>query len=272
MYQIKEFSQTVGLSLRMLRYIEDAGLLIPKRSENNYRIYQNTQVNEAKVIVKLQSLGFQLKEIKNLFDGEQKDQVVQKVLDRELDIAELKSDSIPELKALLQFIKAGEFDLNIFFETKNAQGRKMKSLWGEEKFHRTAYSIPILRNIYEDHIAIDANIELIATDLMKFGQWLEEASYIPEVFSAFNESSFFFGHNITEDFIRGYEEAWKRFLPPVSLKPLKDFTKGEVKELMGIHDVVIRTEFKYHDTAVAGQIIIPYTPIYTMTELKKRHS
>jgi hypothetical protein len=52
---------------------------------------------------------------------------------------------------------------------KQKNRRNFARHWGgDSKFHRTTYTIPILRNIYEDHLTIDANIELIRTDLMKF--------------------------------------------------------------------------------------------------------
>jgi DNA-binding transcriptional MerR regulator len=66
MITIKDFSINSGFSIRMLRYLEEVGLLIPKRDNSNYRIYSEVQIAEAKKIKALQNLGIQLKEIETI--------------------------------------------------------------------------------------------------------------------------------------------------------------------------------------------------------------
>jgi DNA-binding transcriptional MerR regulator len=269
MIKIKDFSIKTGFSIRMLRYLEEVGILIPKRDNSNYRVFSEEQIDEAKWIKKLQNLGLQLKEIENLNSvkpGHQID-ILRSVLDREQEIAEIKSETIPELKQIIDFISDKKLSIRDFYKTEIQGLKKMRTLGGEEKFHRTAYSIPILRNIYEDHLTIDANIELIATDLMKFKQWFDEVDYLPETFSILRESSFTFGRNITDKFIEGYEMSWKKYLPEMGITRLLDFDKEDVSQLMGPHDIVIRSTFKYLDSGESGEIVIPYTPIYTMSQL-----
>lgn len=273
MIKIKDFSEITGFSIRMLRYLEEVGVLVPKREENNYRVYSESQVIEAKKIKKLQVLGVQLKEVQML-QSDQKElhiKTLENVLKREQEISEMKSDSIPELKNILDCLKNGEGDLNFYLERENANPKKMRTLGGDKKFHRTAYSIPILRNIYEDHLTIDANIELIATDLMKFSQWFNECDYLADVFTVLRESSFVFGKNINDTFIEGYEKAWRKFLPDMGFQRMEDFTREDVGQLMGPHDIVIRTTFKYIDTQLEGEIVIPYSPIYTMSQLSNKN-
>jgi DNA-binding transcriptional MerR regulator len=267
MIQIKEFSEKSGISIRMLRYLEEQGLLLPFRGENNYRYYNESQYEIAEFIKSLQNLGFQLKEIKELQDppGEEAS-VVSKVLEREKEIAEIKSDSIPYLRYLVDQLNTSKKSLIQLLKT-NPEEKKMKTMGGEEKFQRVAYSIPLLKTIYEDHIEKEADIELVATDLMKFGQWYDELKSTPQVFSILSESSFAFGVSVSESFIEGYKKAWKQFLPDIGLGLVEDFTKEDVGQLMGIHEIIIRTEFKYKD-GTTGFIVIPYTPIFTMTRLK----
>ena len=269
MIKIKEFSEKTEFSIRMLRYLEEVGLLVPKRDSNNYRCYLVEQIEEAIWIKKLQSLGFQLKEIEILNNQNLNEHIViiNNVLQREREIAELKSETIPELKKIIDFVKNENSTIHDYFENKKPLIRKMKTLGGEEKFHRTAYNIPILKNIYEDHLTEDANIVLIATDLLKFSEWFLGIDYTPEVFSVLDESSFVFGKNITNEFIYGYETAWKKYLPVMGFSKLEDFEKEDIAQLMGPHDIIIRTTFKYNDSGDEGEIIIPYTPIYTMSQL-----
>ncbi|MCR9205248.1 MAG: MerR family transcriptional regulator [Halobacteriovoraceae bacterium] len=272
MIKIKDFSEITGFSIRMLRYLEEVGVLVPRREENNYRIYSEGQVDEAKKIKKLQVLGVQLKEVQMLQTDEKDLQIktLENVLKREVEISEMKSDSIPELKNILDCLRNGEGDLDLYLENEKTNPRKMRTLGGDEKFHRTAYSMPILRSIYEDHLTIDANIELIATDLMKFSEWFKECDYLADVFSVLRESSFVFGNIINERFINGFEKAWKKFLPDMGFQRLEDFTREDVSQLMGPHDIVIRTTFKYIDSGIEGEIVIPYSPIYTMSQLSNK--
>lgn len=66
MFKIQEFSQKTGVSKRMLRYLEDQGLLMPNRKGNDYRIYQNHHIEEIRWIQFWQRLGFSLVQIKSL--------------------------------------------------------------------------------------------------------------------------------------------------------------------------------------------------------------
>jgi DNA-binding transcriptional MerR regulator len=272
MITIKDFSQKAGFSIRMLRYLEELGLLVAKRDSNNYRIYSEAQILEAKGIKRLQGLGVQLKEIDLIYSNDNVSQlkVFESVLIREQEIAEIKSDSIPELKNIIDYLKKSNVGLSSYFEERKVLPRKIQTLWGDEVLKRTAYNIPILKNIYEDHLTENANIDLIATDIMKFEFWLCDCSYPPDVFTALRESSFVFGSNISDDFVRGYEKSWGKFLPDIGLKRIDDFNQGDVAELMGPHDLVIRSTFKYRDSGLDGEVVIPYAPIYTMSQLSNK--
>jgi DNA-binding transcriptional MerR regulator len=272
MITIKDFSINSGFSIRMLRYLEEVGLLIPKRDNSNYRIYSEVQIAEAKKIKALQNLGIQLKEIETIQSSDKAAplEVLEKALAREQEIAEIKSDSIPELKNVIDFLRKNDANINAYFEKEKKLPRKMRTLGGDEKFHRTAYNIPILKNIYEDHLTIESNINLIATDLMKFSEWFEGCDYIPDVFNVLRESSFVFGKNISNNFIKGYEKSWNKFLPEMGFQRMEDFVKEDVGQLMGPHDIIIRSTFSYVDSGEDGEIIIPYTPIYTMAQLSNK--
>lgn len=265
MIQIKDFAGQTEFSIRMLRYLEDIELLIPRRAENNYRYYNNTQIEIAKQIKTLQDLGFQLKEIKDLKETSTEDhiEIVKKILQREVDISEMKSETIPKLRQIIESLKNSggliEDHLN------DSPVKKMKKVGGDPKFHRTAHTIPTLRTVYEDHLTKNIEIKLIATDLIKFSQYMEEAKYSPEVFSIFKESSFCFGNNISEEFIRAYKKSWSSFLKDVELVTMKEFTKEDVSQLMGIHDIVIRTSFEYSDGEKA-EFVIPYAPFFYLSK------
>lgn len=75
MYRIGEFSELTNLSIRTIRYYNDIGLLIPEEVDifTNYRYYGEQNLEQAKMIEVLKSVGFTLEEIKthwNNFDDE----------------------------------------------------------------------------------------------------------------------------------------------------------------------------------------------------------
>lgn len=55
--RIKELSERVGISTRLLRYYEEQGLLSPKREENGYRAYNEAHVARVQQIRGLLGAG-----------------------------------------------------------------------------------------------------------------------------------------------------------------------------------------------------------------------
>lgn len=270
MIKIKDFAEETGFSIRMLRYLEEIELLIPTRDESNYRTYTLSQIDQAKQIKRLQSLGIQLKEIEELNSGQWDVQlrVFETALEREQEIAEIKSDTIPVLKNIVDFLKIEKSSVEKFFQNGYSVNRKLRTIGDEGKFHRTAYNIPILKVIYEDHLTLDANIDLIATDVMKFKFWDENRNYDPDIFSAFQESAFVLGKNINSGFLKEFETSWRKFLPTIGLQRLNDFVSDDISQVMGPHDIVIRSLFQYKDSGEDGEIVIPYTSVYTLAQLR----
>jgi len=75
-YSIKKLSQMAGVSARTLRYYDEIGLLMPKRtSSNGYRVYGRREVDLLQQILFFREMGLPLDEIKRIvlsedFDGE----------------------------------------------------------------------------------------------------------------------------------------------------------------------------------------------------------
>ena len=66
-YQIGEVAERVGLSLRTVRYYEEAGLLTTAgRTPGGFRLYGDEAVDRLMVIKKMKSLGFTLEEMRSL--------------------------------------------------------------------------------------------------------------------------------------------------------------------------------------------------------------
>jgi DNA-binding transcriptional MerR regulator len=65
--QIGDVAKQVGLSLRTVRFYEEAGLLTPaKRSPGGFRLYDDDTVDRLQLIKRMKPLGFTLDEIRAL--------------------------------------------------------------------------------------------------------------------------------------------------------------------------------------------------------------
>lgn len=69
MYKINEVSKLTGVSIRMLHHYDKIGLLSPsKRTDSNYRLYNNKDISRLYQILLFKELEFPLQDIKHLLD------------------------------------------------------------------------------------------------------------------------------------------------------------------------------------------------------------
>jgi MerR family copper efflux transcriptional regulator len=61
---IQEAAQTTGWSARMLRYIEETGLVVPSRSESGYRLYGPAELQRLRTLKHLlEEFGVELSDV-----------------------------------------------------------------------------------------------------------------------------------------------------------------------------------------------------------------
>jgi len=66
---IGRLAKQAGLGIETVRFYERQGLIAPPpRTDSNYRIYPEAEVDRLKFIKRAKDLGFTLKEIKELFE------------------------------------------------------------------------------------------------------------------------------------------------------------------------------------------------------------
>lgn len=76
MYSVKELSTLAGISVRTLHYYDQIGLLSPARiAENGYRQYDDAALLRLQQILFYRELDFKLKDIKELLDARDFEQV-----------------------------------------------------------------------------------------------------------------------------------------------------------------------------------------------------
>jgi Cu(I)-responsive transcriptional regulator len=63
---IGEAASATGVPAKTIRYYEAAGLLRPERSEGNYRVYGDREIQTLRFIQRARRLGFSVKEVESL--------------------------------------------------------------------------------------------------------------------------------------------------------------------------------------------------------------
>ena len=67
MHQIGEVASRVGLSLRTVRYYEEAGLVRPsQRTDGGFRLYGEEEIERLQLVKQMKPLGFSLQEMGQL--------------------------------------------------------------------------------------------------------------------------------------------------------------------------------------------------------------
>jgi MerR family copper efflux transcriptional regulator len=69
-YQIGEVADSVGLSLRTIRYYEEIGLVAPSgRTEGGFRLYTDTDVDRLRLVKALKPVGMSLETMGELLEA-----------------------------------------------------------------------------------------------------------------------------------------------------------------------------------------------------------
>lgn len=101
--QVGEFARTVGKTVRALHLYEELGLLLPVgRSKGGFRLYDQTSVERAKWIVKLQGIGFTLAQIQGFVEDFDSAKTGQAATSRAGQTFRSKLDEVREQIAKLQ--------------------------------------------------------------------------------------------------------------------------------------------------------------------------
>lgn len=77
--QIKEVAEKTGLTKKAIRYYEECGFIEPKKMQNGYKNYEESDISVLVKIKKLRLLEFSVQEIREYMGGD-----VQKVIEKKL--------------------------------------------------------------------------------------------------------------------------------------------------------------------------------------------
>lgn len=91
---ISELSRKTGVSLRSLRYYEEKELLKPVRLENGYRKYDESYIEQVRIIQLYFSLGLTIKEITDFFHCTISQEFQRQCLPNAIEVGERKLEVI----------------------------------------------------------------------------------------------------------------------------------------------------------------------------------
>lgn len=63
---IGDVSERTGLPAKTIRYYEDIGLVTPRRSENGYRVFRDSDAHKLAFLGRARALGFSIDDCRNL--------------------------------------------------------------------------------------------------------------------------------------------------------------------------------------------------------------
>lgn len=114
MFKIGDFSKLSQVSIRMLRYYDQMGLLSPAQIDpfTGYRMYSAKQLPKLQKIVALRDMGFGVSEISELLQNWKADFVAQKLEARQTQIDLL----IKEEKIKQQKLQSAKLDIHTFIQ------------------------------------------------------------------------------------------------------------------------------------------------------------
>ena len=181
MFKIGEFSKLTQVSIRMLRYYDETGLLIPAKIDRftNYRLYSADQISTLNKIVFLRDLGFHISEIAvalNNWDNEHITKILEdKRLEIECVIAK-EQEKVSKIEHAKKDILREKITLNYSVSIKAIPGYHVLSirqivpsyysegqLWEEMSIFVKQHNISILNNpftIYHDTDYREKNVDI----------------------------------------------------------------------------------------------------------------
>ena len=103
MKRVEEVCRVSGVSRRTLQYYDDEGILPAKRSDENYRLYDEAAMERLWEILWYKEMGFKLKEIKEILAISQKER--SNYLKQKIQSIEGKIQDLEEKKKFIRQIE-----------------------------------------------------------------------------------------------------------------------------------------------------------------------
>ena len=105
---ISELSKKLKITKRAIRHYEEIGIIRSKRLNNNYRFFDEINVDKLKFLVRARNLGFSLDECKELIvlfkNDNRKSESVRNIAKNKLEAITKQIDELKDLKESLEWL------------------------------------------------------------------------------------------------------------------------------------------------------------------------
>ena len=105
---INEVSKKLNITTRAIRHYEELGIVSSKRLVNNYRYFNQENVNKLNFLVKARKLGFSLHECRELIrlfnNTNRESQNVRNIAKKKLEDISLQINELKDLQKSLQWL------------------------------------------------------------------------------------------------------------------------------------------------------------------------
>tara|TARA_Y100001978_G_scaffold58054_1_gene52218 strand:- start:86 stop:472 length:387 start_codon:yes stop_codon:yes gene_type:complete len=105
---ISEISKKLRITTRAIRHYEDIGIIKSKRLDNNYRYFDDLNVDKLKFLVRARNLGFTLEECKELIvlfqNDKRKSKNVRNIAKNKLASITKQINELRDLKKSLEWL------------------------------------------------------------------------------------------------------------------------------------------------------------------------
>ena len=105
---IKDLSKKLKITTRAIRHYEEIGIITSKRMENNYRYFDDSNLDKLKFLVRARKLGFSLdecKELIKLFENDnRKSENVRNIAKNKLENIDKQIKELKDLKKSLEWL------------------------------------------------------------------------------------------------------------------------------------------------------------------------
>ena len=185
MFRIGEFSRLTQVSIRMLRYYDETGLLKPAETDKftNYRLYSTEQIPVLNKIIFLRDLGFEVSEISSALKS-WNDEAINALLEQKelsiLDTIQIEKNKLDKIERAKRDIRQEKIELHCNISIKTIPSYHVLSLrrrvpdyyaegdmWKEMSIFAAAHHIPVSDNTFSiyhdpDYREKDVDIEICA--------------------------------------------------------------------------------------------------------------
>ena len=105
---IKDLSKKLKITTRAIRHYEEIGIITSKRMENNYRYFDESNLDKLKFLVRARKLGFSLEECKELIklfeNDNRKSENVRNIAKNKLENIDKQIKELKDLKKSLEWL------------------------------------------------------------------------------------------------------------------------------------------------------------------------